>query len=1768
MKIYRFLLLVFFSCIFIPAAFAGNPRIVAVRIAGDVLPQPSSSDFNWKAWLSKDATEVLANGDEFNFISYAGTKPSAYAWEYVLIINLAKFQAWTKDDVLNIEVELNGKTATAWAETIGTNANVSQNYMEDALKFIVFEGVKPKIKVTGTSVCKGVAGEVTATITDAPDDLLTAGYVIDWGDADISTKAGSLSKTAATGTVGTGFAATKTNLKASLKKADGTVVCTSDEYTVTVNAIPVVSFENTPYEVCKGSTIKIKAKSDIGADSYSWSTSAGPAGNVQEISVIPTSDTDYKAEVTKNGCKGEETVRVTVNELPTVILAVNKADVCAGTSVTLTPTPSGGSGTGWNYTYSDGASSASVIVTAGEHNYSVTVKDSKGCVSAPGKVKVVGHEVKVNPADKTICNGETAKLDANASFNPDALKGEVEYEWIGSNMASGDKTASMTTSALEADETYQLTVTDGFGCTATKNVTVTVNKCTDPKIVVTGIEFCEGVTGQKVTAQISGMGADFPTGYSVDWASSNVTTAGAVGNTTTGNIKDGLKPADSFTVTATLKKGTTVVATSDAYTVTINPLPVLTSLSVDGNKTDVCKGETINLTAVGSGGTNPHYVWTGGPTGTAANSSVAVAVGEQTYSVQMKDDKNCLSKDTKEVKVTGHQVEVNASNVQVCSGEAADLKATVNFTPAVTDETGVIYKWQGTNIVSGDNAKDAKTDILTAIGTTQYTFTATDKFGCDASKQINVEVKNCSGPLELTINTPNPNGCKNDNIALSVSATGGSGEATYTWTPDAGVTITGTGANVTAQANAAGIYNVHVKVVKGTETKEGDMTLTVTDCDATVTLRMTVDEKCAYDGEFLTITITGSGADTYSFILRDQSNNPVMPVNDQASWGVYKVYAGAAGTYKITDFKYKIGGVESNGTVPDPVKAMFNPIPNVYAMADHSTTLSHCQGDMLTLKGSGDPNVKYDWNNGVTDGVPFNPTIAGKYEVTATDLTTQCKNTSSVNVTINPKPTVVVPQPQEVCAGDLVTLTATGTGADQFDWNNGVVNGQPFRATLSAEYEVTAINSTTGCSVKATTTVTANQPPHIVRKSKNPRNIAIGKDVYFAVTAEGKNLTYQWLKKENGAWVNLSDNTNATPVVLGSKTDSLSMLSVPQSWDGSEFKVIVSGDCGKDSTEFQLGVKECFAISAELVMYEGIIPDEEPGNKIDGWYCRGQKIALKAIITSEEGYDIENAHYKWSIDGLDIPQEHVEMESDTAILTWIPQFTEDDIVIKVCAYCDGACEEICPKYIRLKAREFEDVAMRILTDKDPDHKFCAGDTVNFWIASKNAGEKPVYTWYNDVFELPEQESPRNKVIRYENEKVTMLMGQEDTWMRVIMQPSPEVCIKEPVVVDTVFMKKKPWVEPSLHIDCSDTLVCKGDSVSMQAIYANAGEQPTFQWQRSIGDPFPDWNLGTKEYAVVHIDEEDVWVKCTMVPSNDVCYDQTKPLVDAIQINVLKANAEVTIACDMEDKQAGDELVFESEVKNILGEPQYEWYIDGRKDPITDSELVTDALKQGNVVYCMVSGERVCQTRVKSNEIVVDYGQFNRDTMITIYKNEWVKNLDMLKEGDQPGVVLFQIEIAANYGVSTITPNGKFDYTPNAGFVGTDVVKYVILNRKDKTVLAEGYIYITVQENDRFFVPNLITPNEDGLNDTWQLDFISAYPDHLIQVFDRNGNIVYEARNYQNDWKGEGMTKGGYVGHINLVNGVYTYVIDLGDKDKTILKSWIEIRSNLNRRNYR
>ncbi|GAB3830811.1 DUF7948 domain-containing protein [Hymenobacter jeollabukensis] len=82
-----------------------------------------------------------------------------------------------------------------------------------------------------------------------------------------------------------------------------------------------------------------------------------------------------------------------------------------------------------------------------------------------------------------------------------------------------------------------------------------------------------------------------------------------------------------------------------------------------------------------------------------------------------------------------------------------------------------------------------------------------------------------------------------------------------------------------------------------------------------------------------------------------------------------------------------------------------------------------------------------------------------------------------------------------------------------------------------------------------------------------------------------------------------------------------------------------------------------------------------------------------------------------------------------------------------------------------------------------------------------------------------------------------------------------------------------------------------------------------------------------------------------------------------------------------------------------------------------------------------------------------------------------------------------------------------------------------------------------------FIPNIITPNGDGQNDTFE-QRLSCLP-VTIKVFSRWGNQVYETQNYQNDWAG-GLKGGG-----NLPDGIYYY--HLVDTEGRTAKGWLEIR---------
>jgi gliding motility-associated-like protein len=88
--------------------------------------------------------------------------------------------------------------------------------------------------------------------------------------------------------------------------------------------------------------------------------------------------------------------------------------------------------------------------------------------------------------------------------------------------------------------------------------------------------------------------------------------------------------------------------------------------------------------------------------------------------------------------------------------------------------------------------------------------------------------------------------------------------------------------------------------------------------------------------------------------------------------------------------------------------------------------------------------------------------------------------------------------------------------------------------------------------------------------------------------------------------------------------------------------------------------------------------------------------------------------------------------------------------------------------------------------------------------------------------------------------------------------------------------------------------------------------------------------------------------------------------------------------------------------------------------------------------------------------------------------------------------------------------------------------------------------VTIGEQCRPTVYTVISPNDDGMNDTWEIEDIQDFPDNMVKIYNRWGNLVYEEEGYMNDWKGTDNDGN------PLMAGAYYYVIDLNNGTGIIL----------------
>jgi large repetitive protein len=124
-------------------------------------------------------------------------------------------------------------------------------------------------------------------------------------------------------------------------------------------------------------------------------------------------------------------------------------------------------------------------------------------------------------------------------------------------------------------------------------------------------------------------------------------------------------------------------------------------------------------------------------------------------------------------------------------------------------------------------------------------------------------------------------------------------------------------------------------------------------------------------------------------------------------------------------------------------------------------------------------------------------------------------------------------------------------------------------------------------------------------------------------------------------------------------------------------------------------------------------------------------------------------------------------------------------------------------------------------------------------------------------------------------------------------------------------------------------------------------------------------------------------------------------------------------------------------------------------------------------------------------------------------------------------------------------SGMLDCTYPAGYFGMTSFEYALCNANCPDLCDTALVRLNISEplDTISFIPSGITPNGDGINDDFIIPEIKMnpelYPDNEFIVFNRWGDIVYQAKPYHNDWNGTSSNGG-----KELPQGTYYYVIRL------------------------
>ncbi len=122
------------------------------------------------------------------------------------------------------------------------------------------------------------------------------------------------------------------------------------------------------------------------------------------------------------------------------------------------------------------------------------------------------------------------------------------------------------------------------------------------------------------------------------------------------------------------------------------------------------------------------------------------------------------------------------------------------------------------------------------------------------------------------------------------------------------------------------------------------------------------------------------------------------------------------------------------------------------------------------------------------------------------------------------------------------------------------------------------------------------------------------------------------------------------------------------------------------------------------------------------------------------------------------------------------------------------------------------------------------------------------------------------------------------------------------------------------------------------------------------------------------------------------------------------------------------------------------------------------------------------------------------------------------------------------------------WTPSTGLSSTtiaepnasppDDITYTLTVTTDKGCSNSDKVFVKVLKAPA--IPNIFSPNGDGVHDKWVIQFLESYPGCTVDIYNRYGQVVYHSVGYTNPWdgtvNGKPVPVGTYYYIVNPKNG--------------------------------